>query len=229
VTSPPVRHPEFTDLNWESFAALQYLHNHWDRPDWPPGRTAYYWYLCFNEEPEIRALAARCQSAVAGPHLDLVDLNDLHMTLESIAFSDEINTAGLRAVRRLARQRLANVNSFEIVVGPLSGSSGALSFSVSPHAKLDRLRSGLLQASQEAGYAVDRSRSRPFRPHIGIGYCNRTIEARKIVEQVRALRRLPRVTVQAGEVALVSLTRNERSYSWTVVDRLRLQKPPLRH
>ncbi len=196
--------------------------NHWDRPGWRPGRAAYYWYLSFRDQPEVQALAEQCQSAFDAPHFDFIEPTDLHMTLERIAFTDEVDGNAQWSAEKNARTALRTFGAMQFQVGPLTGSRGALSFSASPTDRLHELRSRLLTATHSAGFALDVSASDSFRPHVGIGYCNRTVDALPIIEQVRALRALPPVDVCISKLTLVELTRNERSYTWDIVSTLPL-------
>ena len=207
--------------DWTAFAAMSSMVNHWDRPGWRPGRIAYYWYLSFGDQPEVRALAAQCQSVISAPHFDLIDGSELHMTLERVAFSEEISRERLHEVRRNGDRRLTGFGILETTIGPLAGSTGALSFSVEPRNRLDALRSLLVLANRESGISTDGD-GQPFRPHVGIAYCNQRTAARPVVAQVEALRALPRVNVCISEALLVALTRNERSYSWEPVHRIPL-------
>lgn len=211
------------DPDWATFAALDRMTNHWDRPGWRPGRTAYYWYLSFRDQPEVHALAEQCQSVVAAPHFDLIAPTDLHMTVERVAFAEEIEESALRQVVRNARIELSGFGELRFHVGPLAGSKGALSFSTSPQRRLFELRSLVLTATHCAGSALGVPIAGTFRPHVGIGYCNRTVDARPIIEQVHGLRTLPPVNVCISELALVELTRHERAYSWEIFDRIALQ------
>lgn len=211
------------DPDWAAFAALDRMTNHWDRPGWRPGRTAYYWYLSFRDQPAVQALAERCQAAVAAPCLDLVAPADLHMTVERVAFADEIEESGLRDVVRNARIAARGFGELRFQVGPLAGSKGALSFSAAPRRRLVELHSLVLRATHSAGFAANVPATGKFRPHVGIGYCNRTVDARPIIEQVRGVRTLPPVNVCISELTLVALTRHERAYSWEIVDRLALE------
>lgn len=199
--------------------------NHWDRPGWRPGRTAYYWYLAFGDQPEVRALAGRCQDVVAAPYFDLVDESELHMTLERVAFVEDIGPAELHKIRRIADDLLTEFAALNVTIGPLAGSTGALSFSAEPRDRLDELRSLLVMANQRTGVPTN-SEATSFRPHVGIAYCNRATDTREIIEQVEALRSLPTVTICIREVLLVALTRHERSYTWEAVHRTPLAPVP---
>lgn len=213
------------DPDWAAFTALENMTNHWDRPGWRPGRAAYYWYLSFRDQDNVRALAAQCQAAVDAPYLDLIPDTDLHMTIQRVAFADEVDTGALQRAEN-AREALRGFGVLQFQIGPLAGSSGALSFSVSPKSRLIELRSRLLTAAHSAGFASDTSDADPFRPHVGIGYCNRTVDAAPIIEQVRVLRSLPPVDVCIRKLTLVELTRHERAYSWDVVSELPLTADP---
>ena len=224
--SPPADHEIGSpETDWAAFAAVSSMVNHWDRPGWRPGRMAYYWYLGFGDQPEVRALAGRCQDVIAAPHFDLVDGSELHMTLEHVGFAEDVDAERLRVVQRSADRLLTGFGPLEITIGPLAGSTGALRFSAEPRDRLNALRSFLVLANHESGIPVD-SEEQPFRPHVGIAYCNRNTDARPIVAQVEALRTLPRVNVCISEALLVALTRNERSYSWEAVHRIPLTLAP---
>jgi hypothetical protein len=69
----------------EPFRNIAMLRNHWSRPASP---RAYYWYLTFADAPELHALTAQCQQAIAFPCYDPVPLENLHLTLDRIAFED---------------------------------------------------------------------------------------------------------------------------------------------
>jgi 2'-5' RNA ligase len=210
------------DPDWAAFAALDRMKNHWDRPGWRPGRRAYYWYLSFRDQHDVQALAEQCQSAIDAPYFDLVAPRDLHMTIERIAYADEIDISDRLQVAEDVKAALHGFNELRFQIGPLAGSSGALSFSASPRTCLLEMRSRVLTAMHRTGLATASSGTDSFRPHVGISYCNRPVEAHPIIERVRALRALPPVDVCISELTLVTLTRHDRAYSWEVADRVPL-------
>lgn len=212
-----------TDRDWAAFTALDRMTNHWDRPGWRPGRKAFYWYISFRDHDEVRALAEQCQTVLAAPHFDLTAGSDLHMTLNRVAFADEITAGTLRCTANSVRARVAGFGEIRLRVGPLAGSRGALSFSVDPQVRLRELREEVANAMLSDKTASAEAGSAEFRPHVGIGYCNRTIDAMPVIEQVRTLRALPPVDVCISELTLVTLTRHERAYSWDVVEQLPLR------
>lgn len=208
------------ERDWDTFSGLGHLTNHWDRAGWWTGRRAYYWYLTFEDEPALRSVAAQCQTALRAPFLDLVPLDDLHMTLERVAFENEIDEQQLLAVESAAVAASVEIEPFTISVGPLAGSSGAISFTASPRAPLAALRDRLDDATKAAFPARGQPESRRFRPHVGIAYSNTTTPSAPVIAAVEQLRGLRPVDIDVRAVSLVVLTREKNAYSW--VERRRL-------
>jgi hypothetical protein len=206
--------------DWEVFSGLQFLTNHWNRSGWWPGRCAYYWYLSFRDNAAVQEMAVRCQSVVITPDFDPVPLSDLHMTLERVAFEDEISRTELAEIVGEAELACSELEPFAATVGPLAGSSGALSFSVSPRETLMKLRSLLVRSAVSAGRQVDGAGGAPFRPHVGIAYCNQQTDAQRVVARVGSLRDIPPVQANVDAVSLVTLKRGVRSYTWDVIEQL---------
>jgi 2'-5' RNA ligase len=222
VALPGIESPDDQDPDWLAFASLDRMVNHWANPSWPPGKTAYYWYLEFAGHPDVQHLARLCRSAVDRPEFDPVEPDALHMTIHGVGFTDAVSETSLREILGAAAEQLRDARPLELTIGPLAGSPGALSFSVSPRTDLVTLRNKLLAATRRAGHAKHASTSDAFRPHVGIGYCNSSIEAAPVIERVRRLRSIPRASARVHEVALVALTRHERAWSWETVENLRL-------
>ncbi len=203
-----------TEADWIAFSSLERIKSHWDRPGWWPGRRAYYWYLTFAEEPELHAIAAQCQAELEAPYLDRVPLTDLHMTIERVAFDEEINETELDQIASVAEEACRALSPFTLYVGPLAGSSGAISFSASPYETIARLRNTLVTATKTVLGEVSSPDGAHFRPHVGIAYCNDDVAAGPIINTVRSIRRMPIIEVDVGAVALVALKREQNSYRW---------------
>jgi len=202
------------ERDWQEFQRLDYMGNHWERPGWAPGRRAYYWYITLGDTPPLNAMAAECQSTLNLPYLDPVPLDRLHLTVQRLAFEDEIATSQVDATARRARQLLSGVESFELNIGPLAGSRGAVRFSVSPWAPIENLRRALREAiSSSTDIRPSRSES-DFRPHVGIAYCNARVQAPELIQRVSQLRHLPTIQTRVSEVSLVRLSRTDRGYCW---------------
>ncbi|MET9024952.1 2'-5' RNA ligase family protein [Nocardia sp. NPDC004168] len=200
--------------DWTAFRQLENLHDHWTLKSWAPGRSGYYWYLTF-DDPALTDLAERCQKTLADGGIDLVPLDALHMTLLSVGKVGEVSDEQLAGIAETARARLADIAPFDLEVGPLTGSSSALRFSVAPWHNLLTLHHALRAATAAHRPTSRLAETTDFRPHIGIGYLNRPRNSAALITEVAALRDLPPVTVRVSKVDLVELRRDGRRYRWT--------------
>jgi 2'-5' RNA ligase len=212
------------ESDWRAFSQLSRMKNHWDRADWHPGRTGYYWYLTFDDDASaLRTMAAACQRALAAnPAFDLVPLGELHMTLDRVGFDDELPEDAVADIEQRAEAAAASLEPFTMQVGPLAGSAGALSFSAAPYDRLNDLRGTLNSATSAVLGRVTKDDDH-FRPHVGIAYCNSSLPLAPIIETVRSLRSLSPVHCRVGQVSLVRLTRLDRAYRWTTRRALALE------
>lgn len=202
------------EQDWTAFSSLSRMKNHWNRAGWWPGRCGYYWYLTFESDSQLHALAAQCQKELRAPYFDLVPTADLHMTLERVAFEEEIREEDLVAVELAGSEFCRALAPFSIEVGPLAGSAGAVSFTVSPRGRLAELRQALDDATTRAFPRRGLPENPNFRPHVGVAYCNADTPAQPIIETVRRLRELPSVQLTIAAASLVTLTRGQRAYRW---------------
>jgi hypothetical protein len=78
-------------------------------------------------QPAVAVLARRVQEALSGvPALEPLATKDLHLTLQGVAFVDELEDTALDAVTRQAAARLIEIASFTAVLGPAEvGAEGA--------------------------------------------------------------------------------------------------------
>ncbi|WP_433600010.1 2'-5' RNA ligase family protein [Nocardia sp. CA-135953] len=202
------------DNDWSAFCQLSTLHDHWTMKPWGPGQAGYYWYITF-DDPELISLVARCQEALVHDGIDLVPLDGLHLTVLSIGKVAEVSDRQLDGVMSAAQAELSTVKPFDLSIGPLTGSRSALRFSVTPW-------DGLLSVHRRVrcASAVHRPSSRlaetsEFRPHLGIGYINRSQGAAPLIDDVSLLRNLPQISVRVDRLHLVELRREGRQYRWT--------------
>jgi 2'-5' RNA ligase len=211
--------PDYVHADWDRYRQLSTLINHWDRPGWTDGRRSYHWIVRFDDCPVVRALTAHCQDHLRHlPTLDLVPATSLHMTLQRVAFIDQITTGDARVVAAAARERYADMPPVTTTIGPLAGSAGAVRFSAGPHRPLRRIRSVARAAIVAVrGTDADSAPAADFIPHVSIAYNNTPIGAQPIIEQVATLRSLAPVTVQIRAVDLVELRRDGPSYVWSPV------------
>ena len=206
--------------DWAAFQAVSHMADHWDRPGWNGGR-AYYWMLTFPSHNTLIDDARVLQDAVAGPTLDPVPADGLHITLNKVAESGTFSRNDLARVASLAQEYAPR--AFHLQVGPLAGSKGALRYSVAPWVPLINLHESLAQAGAQAGAPGGRS-TKSFRPHLGIAYSNSIHPAAPVAAQVAELRGRPSIPLLIGHVDLVELRREYAAYRWEVIAEVTLQR-----
>lgn len=205
--------------DWQAFANVTHMVNHWERPGWRPETRAFYWMLIPDSEP-FATQVLECQKALSHLRFDAVDRSNLHLTLGRIGDADTISQAALRNLGAAARDAVPA--SFDLAAVPLTASTGAVRYSVAPWDPILELHTALGAAGKSHGVTQDRSTA-SVRPHIGIAYCNRPILADAVRAALYPLRSLPPVLMRIDNVQLVELRRCGRSYTWTTIHRIPLR------
>jgi 2'-5' RNA ligase len=204
----------------ERFRNIRWLHNHWSRSM----RRSYFWYLTFEDCPDLHSLARQCQDAISFPYYDLTPPRDLHLTLDRIAFDDDVSADVLPDITASAIRACQQMPTFDISVGPLSGTPGAIGFSASPAEQLKSLRD-ILRAATLSVYPEAPLRCDDFHAHIAIAYANSddvsAADAVAAVDKINATARSD-VRVKITHATLVVLERRPRSYAWDVLSRVPL-------
>jgi 2'-5' RNA ligase len=214
--------------DWDAFRQLDSINDHWDRAEWADGGRAYFWFLLFGADEPVRAAAAHAWSAVDLPTFDPVPLDDLHLTLLRIGDEAAIAPPELDKVIEAGAAACATIPPFRLTIGPLTGSTEAIRFSVTPWRELVRLEQRLHDATAGALNQAHLEVRDPFRPHISVGYANRAQPARPVIDAVATVRggragghpagrpggRPAGAVVRAAHVVL--LRREDRRYAWDV-------------
>jgi 2'-5' RNA ligase len=210
--------------DWVAFRELDTMYNHWQRPGWSPARRSYHWMLTFPDNRELMWLARRCQRRFADlGALDLVAPEALHITIGRVGFTDEVSATVVDAVVCQARGQLAALGPFDLSVGPLSGSSGALRFSVGPWRPLLNLHSALARATVAVLGSAATMNTSGFRPHLSIAYANSEISIDSLSGRISAARTELPISLPVGFVVLVELRREGHSYRYQELTAMPLQ------
>lgn len=200
--------------DWASFQAVEAMAEHWDRPGWWTGRASYHWMVLTSPSGDVLDLVRKAQAGLADqPGLDMVASDALHLTISRIGWENDVSPGQLLRLADAGQARCADLRPFELEVGPLAGSRGAIRFSVAPWNGLlrlhDRLRAATIDVLGEAVVPAPRS---AFRPHLGVAYSGRPQPAGPLVQAVQALRPLPPAQHVVASAELVRLERAERAY-----------------
>ncbi|MGI5215103.1 2'-5' RNA ligase family protein [Plantactinospora sp. CA-290183] len=79
-------------------------------------------------------------NATALPGLDLAPLNVLHLTLQSLGFTDEMSDADLNAIVAETRPRVADLPPLELSLGPVGPDAEGIGLLVDPWNGIEHLR-----------------------------------------------------------------------------------------
>ncbi|WP_430640937.1 2'-5' RNA ligase family protein [Couchioplanes caeruleus] len=204
---------------WDRFRELDHLVNHWNRRIGPP---SFYWYLTFEQSPEIHALVRRYQRAIPFPYYDHVSLRDLHVTLDRVEYEDTGSRKTLHAAVAAAREVCKKLPPIRVGISSMSGARGAIGFEMEPQESIrtlrDQLREATLSVIPEAPV-----RGPEFHAHIAIAYCNSDeVSPTETIEAVEALGPLRPIAVTVEKATLVLLRRLTNSYRWTAISRIPL-------
>jgi 2'-5' RNA ligase len=172
--------------------------------------------LTVGAEPDVRTLAAACRAEFTDfATLDPVPLDYLHVTLQGVGVTDEVDRAAIDQLVTTVQDRSAALQAFDVTIGPLTGSSGAVRLAVVPYAPLRAVQTMIRSAAADTpGIPPSRTQPKPFTPRASIAYSNAPSPAEPIIDRVRLHRQLRPVTARIHAVKLVELRRENRQYRW---------------
>lgn len=198
------------------FRSTSSLSNHWARLGNLSAPRTYYWYLTFQDAPQVRTMAARCQEDLQFSYYDLVAADELHLTIDRIGDEGQISTKQLRVIEEKAVAACTAATPFLVTIGSLTGTAGAVGFDVSPVEPLVELREALRSATLAGGDAA-RPKAGKFHAHIAIAYANAEVDPTEAIETVVRLHSLPPVQAAVTNASLVLLERRRGSYTWNSI------------
>ena len=203
----------------DRFRGIQRLRNHWARTD--SGLASYYWYLTFEDCAELHALARRVRDGMPFTYYDFTPVDGLHMTLDRIAFETEVSPSQIRELASATAEATRKLSPFDINLGGLGGTPGALGFRAFPQDPLQHLRD-VIRATTLSVHPSAIAKGPEFHPHVALAYCNSDVPAAEAIAAAERLSTLDAVAVPVQHVTLVLLTRRSRTYSWRSITRIPL-------
>jgi 2'-5' RNA ligase len=225
---PKEHPPDLDDLDtvaahdWSAFRALSHVDTHWERPGWTSGRSSYHWMLTFEDHPAVAAHVRRCQSVVPSVGYDLAAVDSVHLTIGRVAFTDDLSEAAAREVARSACAAGSRPERFDMTFGPLTGSRGAVRFSVAPWSPLLAVHAfftGVTRSALGERCVMDTG---SFRPHVSIAYAHTRMSAAAVAGRIDDWRGGVGPTVRADAIGLVRLERIGCSYRYRTLERVAL-------
>lgn len=192
----------------------------WFRPGWGVGRRFYTWHLTFGGQHELHRLATDYRKALAPlPGLDLIPDQWLHLTMQGLGFTDEVDPADVEAIAAGARARLADVEPFDLVFTTPVITPEAILWAVDP-AGPGAVREAIRAAIGDVWDEVP-ERADGFRAHVSIAYSNATGDSAPIQAALDQVDAGP-ATVRIAATQLIVLNRDHRMYEWTTYADARL-------
>lgn len=189
------------------------VYHWWWRPGWRVGRRMFTWHVTFEDVPAVQELAADARARLADlPGLDLIPGQWLHLTTQSVGFTDEVSDAELTAIINAARARLAAIEPPHAVIGPARVASEGVACGINPVGVLDPLRDALRAAIADV-WGPERVPEGPqWTPHVSVAYANATGPAGPIEAAMSGASLSAAVTVST--VQLIRLGRDHHVYEW---------------
>ncbi|MEY8040181.1 2'-5' RNA ligase family protein [Saccharopolyspora cebuensis] len=197
-------------------------HARW-RPGWHAGRTSYAWLLPFSDQPGLRTLVNNYQYALRElPGFDLVPLEWMHILVQEVGFTDEIDDAALDSLVAETRSRLARIAPFTLVFQRALVQPESLSLPAEPQTTVTELRSavrgGAAAVLGEGGLPpvpedVDR--------HVSLAHSTTEGPAIFAVATLSATEVDP-ATAKVGALSLVELNRDHSCPEWRPVTQVPL-------
>lgn len=190
-------------------------HARW-RPGWHSGRTSYAWLLPLADQPGLRQLVNEYQYALLDlPGFDLMPLEWMHILVQDVGFTDEVDEDNLDPLLDAARQRLASTAPLALAFHRAVVLPESLALPAEPQSALDELRAELRRASADVVGELpgepdetDRHPALAYSSAEGTGVFAAATLGAAAVEPA---------TVKIGSVALVRLSRDHSCTEWEVL------------
>lgn len=191
------------------------LRNHWYwRPGWSPHRRFYTWHITFEGQHELHRLVTTYQAALRDiPGLDLVPLRWLHLTMQGVGFTDEVQPEEARVIANAASKRLARLSPVELTFDQSVIRPEAIAFQPSPAPALTKIRDEIRDGMAELwGDGVPEA-SKGYEPHVTVAYANIDAPAARTLRALTGIASEP-VQVTVDNATLIVLSRDQHIYRW---------------
>ncbi|GAA1313672.1 2'-5' RNA ligase family protein [Saccharothrix xinjiangensis] len=190
----------------------------WWRPGWRVGRSFYTWHVTFADQPGAQRLVSDYAPVLDRlPQLDPVPARWLHLTLQGIGFTDEVDRHDVDDIVNAARKRCAELEPFTVTLGLAHVDPETIQMPARPLEPIAGLRSAIRAAIGDV-WGPDNvpEPETGFRAHVSLGYCNTAGPAEPVAEALNGHDpHTAQVTVTS--VSLIDLNRDRRAYEWTDV------------
>ncbi|GAA0531486.1 hypothetical protein GCM10011581_15770 [Saccharopolyspora subtropica] len=192
-------------------------HARW-RPGWHAGRTGYAWLLPLSDQPGLRKLVNDYQYALRDlPGFDLVPLEWMHILVQEIGFTDEVDEDQLKPLLAAARTRLSTVLPLTLAFHHAVVLPESLSLPAEPRSTVLELRAAVREATAEVlGEAALPPEPEDIDKHVSLAH---SITDGPAIFAIATLSATPvePVTAKIPALSLVKLTRDHSSSEWETI------------
>lgn len=198
---------------------LEPMRDHWWwRPGWRVGRSFYTWHITLGDQPGMQGFVADYAPVLARlPQLDPVPARWLHLTLQGLGFTDEVDPGDVDQIVAATRKRCAELEPFTVTIGPAHVDPETIQAPAKPLEPLAELRLAIRAAIGDVwGQDNVPEPEAGFRAHVSLGYSNTAGPAEPVAA---ALRVQGGHTAEAvvSSVSLIDLNRDRKAYEWTEI------------
>ncbi|GAB1690662.1 2'-5' RNA ligase family protein [Krasilnikovia sp. M28-CT-15] len=211
VDPPPGQHSDQVRDHW------------WWRPGWRAGRRGYAFHVTFEGQRALHALADVHRRALSGLEtVTLIPDRWLHLTMQTVGFTDAVPGPDVSRVARRAAELLADLGPCDVEFGTATVTREAVVMFAEPAGAVRRLHRATRSAIADV-LGADRLVGDPsrFRPHVSIAYLTADGSAQPYIAALAEVAPDP-VRVHIDHVDLIEMHRDNRMYEWRVVDTLAL-------
>jgi hypothetical protein len=175
----------------------------------------YTWHITFDDQHSLRELVKAYQAALTSlDGLDLVPISWLHLTMQGVAFTDEISWQEVADITEAARTRLATLHSVSLLAGPAFVDPEAIMAELPSANALYPVREGIRAAIAEVRGVANVPEAEQWNPHISLAYSSSDGPAAPYLKALRTVAHSPAdLTITA--VHLIELSRDTHLYQWT--------------
>lgn len=209
---------EHADARWEAFQSTSKMDNHWWwRPGWRVGRRLYTWHITFDKSLVVQEQAKAYQDAIHLDFLDPVPMSGLHLTMQGVGFTDEIDRSEVEALIDATRKECAALAPFQLCVGPAYADPEGVPLAIQPWKPVENTRLAVRRAiAHVRGVENVPEPLEGFSPHITLFYSNSSeADPASLRAALAPLRQMPPVQASVAAVSLIRLGRDEHEYEWT--------------
>ncbi len=192
------------------------MREHWWRPGWRPGRPMYAWHVTFRDQPAVQDLAARARAVLRDvPRLEPVPGPWLHLTVQDIGFSDEVDGDDLAAIIAGARSRLATLAPAAVTIGPARVLDEGIGCDAHPATALSPARDAVRAAIGDVWDPARVPGQADWWPHVSLAYASGGGQL-----ALAGFDEAAAITVT--EIQLILLSRDGYRYEWETQATVRL-------